>query len=161
MLSLTSHPLLENTELSAEVLYARRNRSSPYSAIARFRALPVTRVLHAFEQVLGAHLAVEDAGQVAVDFYDGALLYDFARDTVRLIDLDEYRPDPLCRPTTGCRGRGGSWRPRSPCGGGTCRHADDGVHPGPCGSATSGLRGRGAGVAGQSSTAGGARTGPP
>lgn len=78
-----------------EVLYARRNRSSPDSAVARFRALPVTRVLHAFEQILSAHLAVEDAGQVAVDFYDGALLYNFARDRVRLIDLDEYRPGPF------------------------------------------------------------------
>lgn len=38
--------------MGGEVLYAKRNRSSPDSAIARFRALPVTRVLHAFEQAL-------------------------------------------------------------------------------------------------------------
>jgi serine/threonine-protein kinase len=31
---------------------------------------------------------------VAVDFYDGCLIYDFARRTIRLCDLDSYRPGP-------------------------------------------------------------------
>lgn len=144
-----------------DVLYARRNRSSPDSAVARFRALPVTRVLHAFEQILSAHLAVEDAGQVAVDFYDGALLYDFARDRVRLIDLDEYRPGPFMQADDRLPGSRRFMAPEESVRGGTHRHADDGVHPGPCRSASPGLRGRGAGVAGQSGTAGGARAGHP
>ncbi|MFD0021299.1 serine/threonine protein kinase [Streptomyces sp. NPDC058382] len=83
-----------------EVLYhctvhGPRDRTAPDSAMARFRALPVPRVADAFEQVLSAHLAVEAAGHVAVDFYDGSLLYDFARAEVHLIDLDEYRPGPF------------------------------------------------------------------
>jgi serine/threonine-protein kinase len=40
-------------------------------------------------------VAVEAAGQVAVDFYDGSLLYDFTGRTVHLVDLDEYRPGPF------------------------------------------------------------------
>lgn len=72
-----------------------RDRTGPESPMARFRALPVARVLAAFERVLDAHLAVENAGHVAVDFYDGALLYDFAGDVVHLVDLDEYRPGPF------------------------------------------------------------------
>ncbi|WP_330310117.1 MULTISPECIES: serine/threonine protein kinase [unclassified Streptomyces] len=83
-----------------EVLYhatvdGPRDRTSPGSPMARFRALPAARVLRAFDRVLDAHLAVEAAGHVAVDFYDGALLYDFAADTAHLIDLDEYRPGPF------------------------------------------------------------------
>lgn len=51
--------------------------------------------MRAFEQVLGAHLAVEDAGHVAVDFYDGAMVYDFTKDTLHLVDLGEYLPGPF------------------------------------------------------------------
>ncbi|MEU6144244.1 serine/threonine protein kinase [Streptomyces sp. NPDC047081] len=64
-------------------------------ARARFRALPVPRVLRALDRILDAHLAVEAAGQVAVDLYDGAFLYDFDRGDLHLIDLDEYRPGPF------------------------------------------------------------------
>ncbi|GGN54069.1 serine/threonine protein kinase [Streptomyces albiflavescens] len=83
-----------------EVLYCPtrsgpRGRTSPESPLARFRALPTGHVLRAFDRILDAHLAVEAAGHVAVDFYDGALLYDFARDATHLIDLDEYRPGPF------------------------------------------------------------------
>lgn len=70
-------------------------RTSPDSPMARFRALPTARVLRAFDRVLDAHLAVESAGHLAVDFYDGALLYDFAGDVTHLVDLDEYRPGPF------------------------------------------------------------------
>lgn len=64
-------------------------------ARARFRALPLARVLRAIDRVLDAHLAVEAAGMVAVDLYDGAFLYDFDGDELHLIDLDEYRPGPF------------------------------------------------------------------
>jgi serine/threonine-protein kinase len=63
--------------------------------MARFRALPVPLVHRALDRILDAHLVVEDAGRVAVDFYDGALLYDFTADVMRLVDLDEYRPGPF------------------------------------------------------------------
>jgi hypothetical protein len=65
------------------------------TARARFRALPLDRVHHALARVLDAHLAVEAAGQVAVDLYDGAFLYDFDAHELRLIDLDDYRPGPF------------------------------------------------------------------
>ncbi|MFJ6760876.1 serine/threonine protein kinase [Streptomyces sp. NPDC091273] len=83
-----------------EVLYhptrARNGgRNHPNSAIARFRRLPLGEVLEALAVVLDVHLAVADADLVAVDFYDGCTLYDFATSTMRLCDLDEYRPGPF------------------------------------------------------------------
>src|SRR5437867_1655993 len=35
-----------------------------------------------------------NAGLVAADFYDGALIYDFENRQVHLCDLDSYRPGP-------------------------------------------------------------------
>ncbi|MFG2308490.1 serine/threonine protein kinase [Streptomyces sp. NPDC048566] len=83
-----------------EVLYhpaagGSGDRQAPGGAMARFRALPVPEVLRALDRILDAHLAVEAAGHVAVDFYDGALLYDFGPGAVHLVDLDEYRPGPF------------------------------------------------------------------
>lgn len=70
-------------------------RTDPAGAMARFRALPVAEVEAGLDAVLDAHLAVTAAGFVAVDLYDGCLLYDFAASRMRLVDLDEYRPGPF------------------------------------------------------------------
>lgn len=67
-------------------------RTDPRSAFARFRALPLAELLAAIEVVFDAHVAVARAGFVAVDFYDGAVLYDFEAGATHLIDLDNYRP---------------------------------------------------------------------
>lgn len=63
--------------------------------MARFRRLPLPDVHAALDAVLGAHLAVEAAGLVAVDLYDGCMLYDFDERRMRLCDLDEYRQGPF------------------------------------------------------------------
>ncbi|MFF3359153.1 serine/threonine protein kinase [Streptomyces sp. NPDC002917] len=88
-------PWKDGEVLYHSTVHGPKDRTSPDSAMARFRALPVSQVTSAFAQVLSAHLAVEAAGHVAVDFYDGALLYNFAMGTVHLIDLDEYRRGPF------------------------------------------------------------------
>jgi hypothetical protein len=67
-------------------------RADPNSAFARFRALPLTELLTAIDAVFEAHSAVARAGFVAVDFYDGSVIYDFAARAIHLVDLDAYRP---------------------------------------------------------------------
>lgn len=69
-------------------------RQDPRSAFARFRRLSLHDVLTAYGTVLDAHRVVAQRGFVAVDFYDGCLIYDFARRRIRLCDLDCYRPGP-------------------------------------------------------------------
>jgi hypothetical protein len=71
------------------------SREDPASAHARFRALPVQRTLAALDTIYDAHLTLAEAGFVAVDFYDGCILYDFERHRIYLIDLDEYRAGPF------------------------------------------------------------------
>ncbi len=71
-----------------------RPRQHPDSTYARFRHLPVDEIIRALDTVLDAHVAVSNAGFVAVDFYDGAIIYDFENQQVHLCDLDSYRPGP-------------------------------------------------------------------
>ena len=70
-------------------------RRDPVSPHSRFRALPVARILDALDTIYDVHLLLADHGFVAVDFYDGCILYDFDRARTYLCDLDEYRPGPF------------------------------------------------------------------
>mgnify|MGYP001820833990 CR=1 FL=1 len=81
--------------IDGSVLNHATTAGSDRSALSRFRSLPLPAVETAVSTVLHAHLAVAQAGFVSVDFYDGAMLYNFDRNTMHLIDLDEYRPAPF------------------------------------------------------------------
>lgn len=87
------HPWHDGEVLSSPRGHA--GRAARFSAWSRFRVLPQARVRAAIDTLLAAHVAVEAAGFVAVDLYDASLLYDFRRQVLRLVDLDEYRPGPF------------------------------------------------------------------
>jgi len=72
----------------------RPDRSDPSGPMHAFRAQPVSTIARVIDEIFDAHVAVAAAGFVAVDFYDGCMLYDPATATIRLIDLDHYRPGP-------------------------------------------------------------------
>jgi serine/threonine protein kinase, bacterial len=75
-------------------------RDDPASPWFRFRHLPVDRVLAVLDTVVAVHELLTGGGEVAGDFYDGCLLYDFAGHRLSLVDLDHYRPGPF-RNTSG------------------------------------------------------------
>ena len=85
--------------LPGQVLYdytaGQGDRDDPAGTHARFRALPVETILAALDTIYDAHLALAEAGFVAVDFYDGCIIYDFEQNRAYLCDLDEYRPGPF------------------------------------------------------------------
>lgn len=66
----------------------------PESASRRFLSLHASEIVDAIGQIIGIHVAVAGAGYVSVDLYDGCVLYDFSTSTLRLVDLDHYRPGP-------------------------------------------------------------------
>ncbi|UCG26394.1 MAG: serine/threonine protein kinase [Chloroflexota bacterium] len=85
--------------LPGEVLYdytaSGISRDDPAGAHARFRALPIEQILAALDTIYDVHLMLAQKGFVAVDFYDGCIIYDFNRGRTYLCDLDEYRPGPF------------------------------------------------------------------
>jgi serine/threonine-protein kinase len=70
-------------------------RDDPAGPHARFCALPVNHILTAIDTIYDVHLLLADAGYVAVDLYDGCIIYDFERARTMLCDLDEYRHGPF------------------------------------------------------------------
>jgi serine/threonine protein kinase len=69
-------------------------RDHQESAYRRFLRLRADEIADAIGQLIDIHVAVAAAGYVAVDLYDGCVLYDFSSHTLRLIDLDLYRHGP-------------------------------------------------------------------
>lgn len=66
----------------------------PDSPFFRYRQLPVKKRLASLDVIYSFHEYVESQGYVAVDFYDGSILYDFASDETRICDIDLYRLKP-------------------------------------------------------------------
>lgn len=72
-----------------------RQRADRGSAFQRFRALPLSEILAAIETIIEAHVELAKKGWIACDFYDGSIIYDFARKEVHLVDLDHYHLGPF------------------------------------------------------------------
>ena len=60
----------------------------------RFKALPTERKLAVAKQIFSFLETVARKGYVAVDFYDGSLLYDFQSHRVTICDIDLFRRQP-------------------------------------------------------------------
>ncbi len=71
--------------------YAKEKRLSPMS---KFKNLSVAKRLASFQVIFEFLCHVESKGFVAVDFYDGSILYDFSTDETRICDIDFFRKKP-------------------------------------------------------------------
>jgi len=64
------------------------------SPISKYLRLPVTKRLESLEVIFKFLLHTESKGYVAVDFYDGSILYDFLSDKTTICDIDFFRKRP-------------------------------------------------------------------
>lgn len=72
-----------------------KERSDPASAFLRFKSLPLYELGSALTSLFRVHTGFCARGWIASDFYDGAMIYDFARRKLSLVDLDMYRDAPF------------------------------------------------------------------
>jgi serine/threonine protein kinase, bacterial len=70
-------------------------RYQPESPLMRFRALPLAAALSALDAIFDLHARLASEDWIAVDFYDGCLMYDFERCRLHVIDLDMYETGPF------------------------------------------------------------------
>ena len=85
----TAHgPALVYDWVDGECLYG--GRRGPQSAHQRFRRLPGDAILAVLDAIYDLHVQLVQRGWIAVDFYDGCLIYDFERQAAHVVDLDMY-----------------------------------------------------------------------
>lgn len=63
----------------------------PESPFYRFKQLSIEQRLKSFKSILEFHVNVEKNNYVAVDFYDGSILYDFKNNVTKICDIDLYK----------------------------------------------------------------------
>lgn len=61
---------------------------------ARFMAMPCSRRMEVFAEVQRFFAHVARQGYVAIDFYDGSIMYDFERGRTVICDIDFFRRTP-------------------------------------------------------------------
>ncbi len=64
-------------------------------SLRRVRRLPVPEIVRLLDTVYQAHHQLARSGWVASDFYDGAMIYDFERRELHIVDLDLYVDAPF------------------------------------------------------------------
>ncbi|WP_211745666.1 serine/threonine protein kinase [Paenibacillus sp. Marseille-Q4541] len=69
--------------------------NDPRSPFYRHRQLPIELRLQSLNSLFSFHVNVEKKGYVAIDFYDGSILYDFHSNTTKICDIDVYQKKPF------------------------------------------------------------------
>jgi serine/threonine protein kinase, bacterial len=69
--------------------------SDPKSPFYRYRNLSVEQRLVSLDSIFSFHEHVENKGYVAIDFYDGSLMYDFSKNEIKICDIDLYQRKPV------------------------------------------------------------------
>ena len=67
----------------------------PKSSFYRYKKLPIQKRLNSLEKIFAFHKYVEEMGYLAVDFYDGSIMYDFKNDITTICDIDFYHKNSL------------------------------------------------------------------
>jgi serine/threonine-protein kinase len=67
----------------------------PNSPYFRFKQLLVERRIDSMDCILSFHVHIERKNYVAVDFYDGSILYDFNNHITKICDIDYYQKKPF------------------------------------------------------------------
>ena len=89
-------PLLVYDWVDGELVgTSRARRTDPTSAFVRFLSLDARERATALDVVFRLHVRLAERGWIASDFYDGSLIYDFARRRIHVVDLDSYRDAPF------------------------------------------------------------------
>lgn len=73
--------------------YKRNSRIK--SPKQKFKELPIATKIRVVDDLFNFLQNVNEKGYVAVDFYDGSIMYDFSTDTVSICDIDFFRKVPV------------------------------------------------------------------
>ncbi|EJS68929.1 serine/threonine protein kinase [Bacillus cereus] len=68
-----------------------KNPSSPFY---KFKHLSVRARMNSLNSIFSFHTYVEQKNYVAIDFYDGSILYDFNTNETKICDIDLYAKKP-------------------------------------------------------------------
>ena len=89
-------PLLVYQWVDGELIRVEAaTRNDPHSTFQHFRRLSPHEIIRALNFVYELHYQLAQLGWIAVDFYDGCMIYDFDHQDLHIVDLDNYCDAPF------------------------------------------------------------------
>ena len=97
LISLIDHKAIDNGYLTIFEWFEGECMGRQYNYFDKFIALPVNEKLHIYNDILLFHQHVSKCN-VAIDFYDGCIMYDFSRCRTMICDIEFYHKKPYFNP---------------------------------------------------------------
>ena len=69
--------------------------TDPNSPYYQYKQLPIGERLESLESIFSFHVFMEEKSYVAIDFYDGSILYNFLQKQTKICDIDFYQQKPF------------------------------------------------------------------
>lgn len=66
-----------------------------YNSFDKYGALQVEKKFNIYNEIVMFHLHVNQCGYIAIDFYDGSIMYDFITEQTRICDVELYSKKPV------------------------------------------------------------------
>lgn len=95
LLGITSHGPCAGGYYAVSPWFDGLRMGKMYGEMGKILALPVEEKLAIFDAILQFHQHVQRLGYIAVDFYDGCVLYAPQTRQTRICDVEFYRPGPF------------------------------------------------------------------
>lgn len=82
----------EGESLHSHMKYSKEEKyTNPESPNYRFNRLSLDKKMQCLKTIFDLHLEIANKGYIAVDFYDGSLMYDFVNNKLMICDIDMYQ----------------------------------------------------------------------
>lgn len=94
LISLIEHCPVPGGYLTVSEWFDGTCMGKQYGQFERFLSLPPAEKLAIYSAALDFHVHAQRLGFLAIDFYDGCILYDFEGRSMRLCDIEFYRRLP-------------------------------------------------------------------
>jgi serine/threonine-protein kinase len=92
--NLLDHKELSNGYVTVFEWFEGKCMGRQYGLFDKFISLPTTEKMRIYNDILLFHKHVSNCGYVAIDFYDGSIMYDFDKRIMRICDIEFYHKKP-------------------------------------------------------------------
>ncbi|MDQ7092891.1 serine/threonine protein kinase [Desulfosporosinus sp. PR] len=98
LINLIDHKAINDGYLTIFEWFEGECMGRQYNSFDKFIALPTNEKLHIYNDILLFHQHVNKCNYVAIDFYDGCIMYDFLKGQTMICDIEFYHKKPYFNP---------------------------------------------------------------
>lgn len=95
LIGIIEHKEIKNGYLAVFEWFEGDCMGKQYHSYEKFLALPLAKKLSVFNEILLFHIHANQRGYIALDFYDGSIMYDFISEETRICDIEFYAKKPV------------------------------------------------------------------